>query len=70
MRQHPKIVARQEVAKIEDDGYVINTVDNGVFLGGWNLKHANGNSISVVWDIIPFEHVVIMKNGKIVKFII
>lgn len=70
MRQHPKIVARQEVAKIEDDGYVIDTVDNGVFLGEWNLKHPNGNSILVVWDIIPFEHVVIMKNGKIVKFII
>ena len=69
MRQHPKIVARQEVAKIEVDGYEIKKVDSTKLSGKWELKHANGTSIAVEWETIPFDHVAIVKNGKVVKFI-
>ena len=69
MKQHPKIVARQEVAKIEADGYEFIKIETAKSSGVWELKHANGNSITIEWETIPFDHVVIVKNGKVVKFI-
>lgn len=70
MKYEPRIEARREVQRLESDGYEIVDSDSSIIEGFWTMEHANGNRIVVTYDTIPFNHIAITKNGRIVKFII
>lgn len=70
MKYNLKVEARREVARLESDGYKIVDGDSSRVEGFWTMEHANGNRIVVTYDTLPFNHIAIVKNGKIVKFVI
>lgn len=70
MKYNLKVEARREVARLESDGYKVIDRDSSQIEGFWKMEHANGNRIVVTYDTLPFNHIAIVKNGKIVKFII
>lgn len=70
MKYNLKVEARREVARLESDGYKVVDSGSSRFEGFWTMEHANGNRIVVTYDTLPFNHIAIVKNGKIVKFII
>lgn len=70
MKYEPRIEARREVQRLESDGYKVIDRDSSQIEGFWKMEHANGNRIVVTYDTIPFNHIAIVKNGKIVKFVI
>lgn len=70
MKYNLKVEARREVARLESDGYKVVDGDSSRVGGFWTMEHANGNRIVVTYDTLPFNHIAIVKNGKIVKFII
>lgn len=70
MKYNLKVEARREVERLASDGYVVVDCSSSRVDGFWAMEHANGNRIVVTYDTLPFNHIAIVKNGKIVNFII